>query len=65
MLLQDDIWLSPNYGRDSAVLSFIVFGTKTDGGNQDEMGRYARELERICMAKYQVGVHQICLYTYA
>jgi L-gulonolactone oxidase len=48
----DDIWLSPCYGRATAVISFIVFGSRTDGGNQTAMGLYARELERISRDGY-------------
>merc|ERR1712194_807193 len=45
---EDDILLSPNRGRASAVISMIVMGpSKEQTGDPVEFERYARELERL------------------
>ena len=49
----DDIWLSPQNGRDNAVISFIVLGDRSRTGNHTEFDLYAQGLERICSEKYQ------------
>jgi FAD/FMN-containing dehydrogenase len=41
----DDIWLSPFYGRDTAVVSMIVFGNATVSGPPDEVLMYDSWLE--------------------
>ncbi len=47
----DDIWLSPMYNRDIAVLSMIVLGTATQSGPQRVVRLFDRGLEAIA-AKY-------------
>jgi hypothetical protein len=49
----DDIWLSPQNGRENAVISFIVLGDQSRTGNHTEFDLYAQGLERICSEKYQ------------
>ncbi len=55
----DEIWLSPQYGRDNAVISFIVAGTnKYVTGSPEEFEMYASLLQRICMGpKYHGRPH--------
>lgn len=53
----DDIFMSPMYGRDTAVISFIVLGDKSVTGDQTEFEMYARGLEEICESKYNGRPH--------
>jgi len=46
----DDITLSPFNGRDTVVLSMIVIGNATDGGNQTEVALYDEGLETVAAA---------------
>lgn len=43
----DDIWLSPQYRRDNAVVSFIVTGDKTRTGDPAEFAMFAQGLEAL------------------
>jgi len=47
----DDIWLSPMYGQDIAVISFIVRGTPRATGSPAEFSMYAHGLAQVA-AKY-------------
>lgn len=44
---KDEIWMSPMYGRDIAVLSMIVLGTADTAGPVDEVALFDEGLERI------------------
>jgi L-gulonolactone oxidase len=53
----DDILLSPAYGRDTAVMSFIALGDSEKTADYNEFERYARGLEELCERKYQGRPH--------
>lgn len=53
----DDIYLSPAYGRATAVISFIALGNKETTADPAEFERYARGLEELCETKYQGRAH--------
>jgi hypothetical protein len=56
-VLADDITLSPFAGRDTAVVSMIVMGNATDGGNQTEVGWFDGALEDLAMDVYDARPH--------
>jgi FAD/FMN-containing dehydrogenase len=51
-VVADGIWLSPFYGRDTAVISMIVFGNATVTGPPAEVLMYDSGLEGIAMKRY-------------
>jgi L-gulonolactone oxidase len=54
----DDILLSPQHGRDNAVISFIVMGdSKTQTGDFGEFSRYAQHLEDLTTKKFNGRPH--------
>eukprot|EP00054_Salpingoeca_dolichothecata_P013767 m.77002 g.77002 ORF g.77002 m.77002 type:complete len:434 (+) comp20646_c0_seq1:93-1394(+) len=53
----DDIWLSPMYKQDIAVLSMIVLGTPTETGSPAEFSMYGHGLEEIATTKYHGRPH--------
>lgn len=54
---KDDIYLSPMYQRDTAVISLVVVGDSEHSANQTEFALYAQGLENLCESKYQGRVH--------
>jgi L-gulonolactone oxidase len=55
---KDDIWLSPNFGRDSAVVSFIAMGDSTTAtAPKAEFSRYAKYLEVLALSKFEGRPH--------
>jgi L-gulonolactone oxidase len=56
---QDDIFLSPMYGRDTAVLSFIASGTKTNANKAQPMFElFSKGLQSVCeQSKYAGRPH--------
>jgi len=48
----DDIWLSPQYKRSNAVISFIVQGSKTETGDPQEFQLFSSELEKLTTAHF-------------
>jgi L-gulono-1,4-lactone dehydrogenase len=53
----DDIYLSPMYGRDTAVISVIVSGDQSHTGNAEEFEMFSKGLEYIAQTKYQGRPH--------
>jgi hypothetical protein len=53
----DDIWLSPFTGRDTAVISSIVQGNRTAGGDPSEVKLYDSALQEITFDKYMGRPH--------
>ena len=53
----DDIYLSPAYGRDSSVISFIALGDTTATADPAEFEMYAQGLESLCESKYKGRAH--------
>eukprot|EP00743_Colponemidia_sp_Colp-15_P002392 GILK01002593.1.p1 GENE.GILK01002593.1~~GILK01002593.1.p1 ORF type:complete len:427 (-),score=72.27 GILK01002593.1:107-1387(-) len=54
---RDDIWLSPMFDRDIAVVSMIVFGDANQSGDAVEFERYARGVESICLRRFNGRPH--------
>ena len=46
----DDIWLSPFYKRDTAVVSMVVYGTRTTQADPDVVYRYDQGLHHAALA---------------
>lgn len=53
----DDILLSPMYARETAVLSFIVVGTKTSAGNLQQFDLFASGMQKVCEKQFQGRPH--------
>jgi len=53
----DDITLSPFAGRDTAVVSMIVAGNATSGGNQTEVALFDTALESLAFTAYDARPH--------
>ena len=54
----DDIPLSPQHGRDNAVISFIIRGpSRTESGDATEFERYARALEDMTTSRFDGRPH--------
>jgi hypothetical protein len=53
----DDITLSPFHGRDTAVVSMIIFGNATFGGDQTQVKLFDQGIETILFDKYAARPH--------